>query len=75
MNLKPELLAALAKLGVSPEETAMLGEKMLSAVTSREAQLNALDAQIRTLSAQRDVVAAELETANATVGKLLDRTS
>lgn len=72
MNLRPELLATLVTLGVNGDELVTLGSRMLSAVSSLEASLNALDGQIRTLQSQRDAVAAELTQANITVSKLIE---
>lgn len=72
MNLKPDLQQALTILGVSDDELVLLRERMLSTVTGLEASLGALDAQISTLTAQRDAVAAELARASITVAKLVD---
>ncbi len=72
MNLKPELLSTMAQLGVTEAELDLLRGRMLSAVTSLQAQLNALDAQIATLNAQRDVVVGELSQADVTISKLVD---
>ena len=72
MNLKPELLSTLVSLGVTEPEIAMLGEKMLSSVSGLQATLNALDAQIATLTAQRDEALSELARGLATVKKLGD---
>lgn len=71
MNLKPELLQTMLNLGVNQEELAMLMDKMMSAVVSRQAAITALDAQIATLTSQREAVFAELQQANVTVGKLV----
>ena len=57
MNLKPELLATLTNLGITEAEVPILYDRMMSLVTSLEANINALSAQIDTLSTQR----AELE--------------
>lgn len=72
MNLRPELLSTMAQLGVTEAELDLLRGRMLSAVTSLQAQLNALDAQIATLNAQRDVLVGELSQANVTISKLVD---
>lgn len=71
MNLKPELLSTMNTLGVTDVELQVLQSRMLSAVTSLEAHLNALNAQISTLTAQRDSVSAELSAAQVTVAKLV----
>ena len=71
MNLRPELLQTLTNLGVTAPELDLLRERMLSSVTSLQAQLTALDAQIGNLQAQRASVDAELTQANYTVGKLI----
>lgn len=71
MNLKPELLAVLSELGVTAPELEPLKERMMSAVTSLQAYMTALDAQIDTLTAQRDAAAESLVQANVTVNKLL----
>lgn len=71
MELKPELLQTMLNLGVDPSEIGMLMEKMLSAVTSRQAELTAIDAQISTLNSRRDTLIAELAEADITVAKLI----
>lgn len=73
MNLNPTLLATLTSLGLSEAEVSLLESRMMSAVTSLEAQLNALNAQISTLSVQRDAIAEELAVAQVTVAKLLSQ--
>lgn len=73
MELKPELLSTLIDLGVTEAELELLRGRMLSAVTSLEAHLNALTAQIATLSAQRDAVQEELQASMVTVAKLIDQ--
>lgn len=70
MNLKPELLDVLTALGVTPEEVDLLRERMLSAVTSWQAKVTALDAQIATLEAQRVEALAALDQGLTTVNKL-----
>lgn len=75
MNLKPELLQVMADLGVTEPELETLRSRMMSAVTGLTAQLNALNSQIETLSAQRDALKEELSKANITVDKLIDTSS
>jgi hypothetical protein len=72
MNLKPELLATLTTLGITGTELDTLKARMMFTVTSLEAQVNALDAQIATLTAQRDVARQELAAALVTASKLVD---
>lgn len=72
MNLKLELLSAMNFLGVTAEELETLKWRMMFSVTSLEAQVNALDAQIATLTAQRDAARQELEAALVTASKLVD---
>ena len=72
MNLKPELLATMFALGVTETELDTLKARMLFSVTSLQAQVNALDAQIATLTAQRDAVRQELAAALVTASKLVD---
>jgi hypothetical protein len=72
MNLKPELLATITALGVTEAELDTLRARMLFSVTSLEAQVNALDAQIATLTGQRDAARQELEAALVTASKLVD---
>lgn len=72
MNLKPELLSAMTTLGVTDSELDLLRTRMLSAVSSLDAHLNALDAQIRTLESQRSAIAEELAQATITVSKLVE---
>ena len=72
MNLKPELLATLTGLGVTGAELDTLKARMMFTVTSLQAQVNALDAQIATLTAQRDAVRQELAAALVTASKLVD---
>ena len=74
MELKPELLSALAKLGITEVELETLKARMMFSVTSLEAQVNALDAQIATLTAQRDAAQQELSAALVTAAKLADPT-
>lgn len=71
MNLNPELMQTMVNLGVTEPELELLRSRMLSAVTGLQAQLNALDAQIATLTAQREAFYVELQQANITVGKLI----
>ena len=72
MNLKPELLATLTSLGITGTELDTLKARMMFSVTSLEAQVNALDAQIATLTAQRDAARQELAAALVTASKLVD---
>ena len=72
MELKPELLQTMTNLGVTDTELEILRGRMLSVVSSLEAQLNALNAQINTLAAQRDDVQSELNQAKQTVRKLVE---
>lgn len=72
MNLKPELKSVMDALGVTPDELVMLQGRMMSSVTSLQAQITALDAQISTLNGQRSELAAELAAANVTLAKLAD---
>jgi hypothetical protein len=72
MQLKPLLLQTMTDLGVTPDELVLLQGRMLSAVSSLQANLVALDAQISTLQRQREEVAAELGQASTTVMKLVD---
>lgn len=72
MNLKSELLQTLTDLGVTPDELTLLQGRMLSAVSSLQAGIAALDAQISTLQGQRDELTAELNQAGVTVAKLID---
>lgn len=72
MNLKPELLATMTALGVTAPELDTLKARMLFSVTSLEAQVNALDAQIATLTSQRDAASEELAAALVTASKLVD---
>lgn len=71
MELKPELISAFASLGLSEPELAVIRDRMVLAVESLEARINALNAQIGTLTAQRDEIASELAQANTTVAKLI----
>ncbi len=73
MNLKPELLATLTSLGITEAELPVLFDRMMSLVTSREASINALSAQIEVLSAQRQQAITELEAGNAIALKLLQQ--
>jgi len=72
MNLKPELLSTMNALGVTAEELETLQARMMFSVTSLEAQVMALDAQISTLTAQRHAARQELEAALVTVSKLVN---
>ena len=70
LDLHPDVLATLTARGLSPDEIELLKGRMLSAVTSLQAEITALDTQIATLEAQRLAVSNELAQANVTVGKL-----
>jgi hypothetical protein len=72
MNLKPALLAVMTELGVTGPELETLRARLMFSVTSLEAQVNALGAQIATLTAQRDAARQELEAALVTASKLVD---
>ncbi len=72
MNLKPELLTTLTSLGITGTELDTLKARMMFTVTSLEAQVGALNAQIATLTAQRDVSWQELAVALITASKLVD---
>lgn len=72
MAIKTQLSQTLAELGITEEEAVLLSSRMLSAVTSLQAQLGALDSQIAQLQSQREAVAGELAQANITVSKLID---
>jgi hypothetical protein len=72
MNLKPQLLTTLTNLGITEAELPILSDRMLSLVSSLEAQIDALNAQIATLTAQRDAVRKELVAALVTASKLVD---
>ncbi len=72
MNLKPELLTTLTSLGITGTELDTLKARMMFTVTSIEAQASALNAQIATLTAQRDVSRQELAVALITASKLVD---
>jgi len=72
MQLKPLLLQTMTELGITPEELDMLRGRMLSSVTSLQAGIISLDAQISTLQRQRDELANELNAASYTVSKLIE---
>ena len=72
MNLKPELLATLTSLGITGTELDTLKASMVFTITSLEAQVSALNPQIVTLTAQRDVARQELAAALVTASKLVD---
>lgn len=71
MNLKPALLQTMSDLGITEAELETLKDRLMFSVTSLEAQTNALDAQIATLTAQRDAAQQELSAALLTVSKLV----
>lgn len=72
MNLKPELLDTLTKLGITEAELPILYDRMLSLVSSLQAQINSLDAQIVTLSAQKVEAEQKLKAGQVIAAKLLD---
>jgi hypothetical protein len=72
MNLKPELLAVMTQLGVTEPELIVLAGRMTFAVSSLEAQLNAINAQITQLTQQRDALMVELTNGQVTMSKLVD---
>lgn len=72
MNLKPELLTVMESLGITEPELETLKSRMMFSVTSLDAQVNALNAQIATLTAQRDAAQQELSAALVTASKLAD---
>jgi uncharacterized small protein (DUF1192 family) len=71
MNLKPILLDAMTALGVTPNELETLKARMLFSVSSHEAQIAALNAQIDTLTAQRNEAQSALAAARLTAAKLI----
>lgn len=72
MNLKPALLSVMTDLGVTGAELETLRTRLMFSVISLEAQVTALDAQIATLTSQRDVARQELAAALVTASKLVD---
>lgn len=72
MNLKPELLATLTSLGITEAELPVLFDRMMSLVTSLEAHINALTAQIDTLSAQKVELQTQLAASQVIAAKLLE---
>ena len=62
----------MTTLGVTVAELETLKARMMFSVTSIEVQVNALDAQIATLTAQRDTARQELAAARVTASKLVD---
>jgi uncharacterized small protein (DUF1192 family) len=73
MNLKPKLLTILTNLGVTEPEFETPKARMMFSVTSLEAQVDALNAQIATLAAQREAAQQELSVALLTASKLIDQ--
>jgi hypothetical protein len=71
MNLKPELLETFTALGVTEDELATLSNRMMSSISSLQAQLTALSTQIETLTAQRNEVITEMSRVNITIQKLV----
>jgi hypothetical protein len=72
MNLKPELLATLTGLGITEAELPVLYDRMMSLVTSLQANINALTAQIDTLAAQKVELETQLAAGQAIAAKLLE---
>jgi hypothetical protein len=72
MNLKPELLATLTTLGITEAELPILFDRMMSLVTSLEAQINALTAQTDTLLAQKAELQTQLVASQVIAAKLLE---
>jgi len=72
MNLKPELLTTLTTLGITEAELPVLYDRMMSLVTSLQANINALTAQIDTLSAQKVELETQLAAGQAIAAKLLE---
>ena len=62
----------ITSLGINGTELDTLKARMMFTVTSLEAQASALNAQIATLTAQRDVSRQELAVALITASKLAD---
>ena len=62
----------ITTLGITGTELDTLKARMMFTVTSLEAQVSALNAQIVTLTAQRDVARQELAVALITASKLVD---
>lgn len=62
----------MTTLGVTVAELETLKARMMSSVTSLEDQVMALDAQIATLTAQRDAARQELAAARVKASKLVD---
>ena len=73
MNIRPQLLTILTNLGVTEPELETLKARMMFSVTSLEAQVDALNAQIATLAAQREAAQQELSVALLTASKLIDQ--
>jgi uncharacterized small protein (DUF1192 family) len=73
MNIRPQLLTILTNLGVTEPELETLKARMMFSVTSLEAQVDALNAQIATLTAQREAAQQELSVALLTASKLIDQ--
>jgi hypothetical protein len=72
MNLKPELLITLTNLGITEAELPVLYDRMMSLVTNLQANINALTAQIDTLSAQKVELETQLAAGQAIAAKLLE---
>ncbi len=62
----------ITTLGITGTELDTLKARMMFTFTSLEAQVGALNAQIATLTAQRDVARQELAVALVTASKLVD---
>jgi hypothetical protein len=65
-------LCRIATLSITGTELDTLKARMMFTVTSLEAQVSALNAQIATLTAQRDVSRHELAATLITASKLVD---
>ena len=74
MNLKPELLTTLTSLGITEAELPVLYDRMMSLVTNLQANINALSAQIDTLSTQRAELEIQLAASQDIAAKLLVQT-
>jgi hypothetical protein len=71
MNLKPELLTTLTNLGITEEELPVLYDRMMSLVTSLQASINAVSAQIDTLTTQKAELEVQLAASQTIAAKLL----
>lgn len=73
MILKAELKQVMDDLGITPDELNTLQSRMLSSVTTVQAQITALSAQIESLTSQRTQFQEELQASMVTVAKLIDQ--